>query len=116
MGRKHFGKRRNCSLRAISPFPTVFSRLVMQTRKNQGLHTSPDLQEYKIYGEEKVFFQLQLSTYIYIIGEVTGHKNNRGARGGGGGGGEREERKKRSSIHLFNLNSVNPFPNNNISD
>ena len=24
-GRKHCGKRRNCSLRAISPFPTVFS-------------------------------------------------------------------------------------------
>ena len=26
MGRKHYGKRRNCSLRSISPFPTVFSR------------------------------------------------------------------------------------------
>ena len=25
-GRKHSGKRRNCSLRAISPFPTVFSK------------------------------------------------------------------------------------------
>ena len=25
-GRKHRGKRRNCSLRAISPFPTVFSK------------------------------------------------------------------------------------------
>ena len=25
MGRKHCGKRRNCSLRAISPFPKVFS-------------------------------------------------------------------------------------------
>ena len=31
--RKHCGKRRNCSLRAISPFPTV----VLQTCKNQGL-------------------------------------------------------------------------------
>ena len=36
-GRKHCGKRRNWSLRAISPFPTVFSSLVLQTRKNQGL-------------------------------------------------------------------------------
>ena len=36
-GRKHHGKRRNCSLRAISPFLMVFSRLVLQTRKNQGL-------------------------------------------------------------------------------
>ena len=26
MGRKHCGKRRNCSLRAISPFPSVFSK------------------------------------------------------------------------------------------
>ena len=26
MGRKHCGKRRNCSLRSISPFPTVFSK------------------------------------------------------------------------------------------
>ena len=26
MGKKHSGKRRNCSLRAISPFPTVFSK------------------------------------------------------------------------------------------
>ena len=26
MGRKHCGKKRNCSLRAISPFPTVFSK------------------------------------------------------------------------------------------
>ena len=25
-GRKHCGKRRNCSLRAISPFPTAFSK------------------------------------------------------------------------------------------
>ena len=26
IGRKHCGKRRNCSLRAISPLPTVFSK------------------------------------------------------------------------------------------
>ena len=26
MGRKHCGERRNCSLRTISPFPTVFSK------------------------------------------------------------------------------------------
>ena len=26
IARKHCGKRRNCSLRAISPFPTVFSK------------------------------------------------------------------------------------------
>ena len=38
MDRQHYGKRRNCSLRRISPFPTVFSKdLLVQTRKNQGL-------------------------------------------------------------------------------
>ena len=37
-GRKHCGKRRNCSLRAISPFPTVFSKdLYWRHVKNQGL-------------------------------------------------------------------------------
>ena len=30
-------EKRNCSLPAISPFPTVFSRLKLQTHKNQGL-------------------------------------------------------------------------------
>ena len=28
LSRKHCGKRRNCSLRAISPFPTMFSKAV----------------------------------------------------------------------------------------
>ena len=28
-GRKHCGKRRNCSLRVISPFPSVFKRLAL---------------------------------------------------------------------------------------
>ena len=37
-GRKHCGKRRNCSLRAISPFPTVFSkRLYYRHVKHKGL-------------------------------------------------------------------------------
>ena len=27
---KHCGKRRNCSLRAISPFPTVFSTILIK--------------------------------------------------------------------------------------
>ena len=36
IGRKHLGKRRNCSLRAISPFShSVFLRLVLQTCQNQ---------------------------------------------------------------------------------
>ena len=35
-GRKHNGKMRNCSLPTISPFPTVFSKIVLKTSKNQG--------------------------------------------------------------------------------
>ena len=37
MGRKHRGKRRNCSLRAISPFPTVFSKDLYCRHKKPGL-------------------------------------------------------------------------------
>ena len=38
MGRKQCGKKRNCSLRAISPFPVVFSKdLYCRHVKNQGL-------------------------------------------------------------------------------
>ena len=38
MGRKHCGKRRNCSSRAISPFPhSVFKRLVSQGRQKVSL-------------------------------------------------------------------------------
>ena len=35
--RKQCGKRRNRLLQAISPFPSVFKRFVLQTRKKQGL-------------------------------------------------------------------------------
>ena len=49
-GKKHCGKRRNCSLRASSPFfRSVFKRLVLQTHKNQGL------------------FGKGLNAYMYII-------------------------------------------------
>ena len=34
-GRKHCGKRRNCSLRAISPFPTVFSKRLVSKRRQK---------------------------------------------------------------------------------
>ena len=38
MGRKHCGKRRNCSLPAISPFThSVFKRLVSQGRQKVSL-------------------------------------------------------------------------------
>ena len=39
MGRKHCRKRRNCSLRAISPFPTVFSKGLFP-RASNGLRSS----------------------------------------------------------------------------
>ena len=36
-GRKHCGKRKNCLLQAISSFPNVFKRFVLQTQKKPGL-------------------------------------------------------------------------------
>ena len=46
-GRKRCGKRRNCSLRAISPFPTAFSTHIHQIR-NCCLLTRFSLEESKI--------------------------------------------------------------------
>ena len=40
MGRKHYEKRRNCSLRAISPFPTVFSKGLFPVTRQQILDSS----------------------------------------------------------------------------
>ena len=37
MGRKHCGERRNCSLRAISPFPTVFQKACFPERQKVSL-------------------------------------------------------------------------------
>ena len=37
MGRKHYGKRRNCSLKAISPFPTACSKDLHCKQYKQGL-------------------------------------------------------------------------------
>ena len=48
MGRKHRGKRRNCSLRAISPFSSVLKTLLMQTPKNKGLFGQELIQEKKM--------------------------------------------------------------------
>ena len=37
LSRKHCGKRRNCSLRGMSSFPTVFSKAVLLMRQNEYL-------------------------------------------------------------------------------
>ena len=51
MGRKHFGKRRNC----------IFKRLVMKTHKNQGLFgkVKPHLQEYDSFPFSFLFIQAE---------------------------------------------------------
>ena len=40
MGRKHCGKRRNCLLRAIFPFPSVFKKVLLPGRHRWSHHTS----------------------------------------------------------------------------
>ena len=62
MGRKHYGKRRNCLLQANSPFPTVFSKDLhcrqVKTRacsviilgRTIGANLSPMAQENMTYG------------------------------------------------------------------
>ena len=40
LSRKHCGKRRNCSLRAIPPFPTMFSKAVICRRVEMSIMES----------------------------------------------------------------------------
>ena len=67
MDRKHYGKGRNCSLRAISPFPTVFFRRhVLQTGKKQGLFGKG-----LMYHSTNVFKEL----YVKMIAKIYSEKN-----------------------------------------
>ena len=54
--RKQGGERRNCLFRAISPFPSVFKRLVQQTYKNQGL-----------FGTGLISIYLQLFSFSHSV-------------------------------------------------
>ena len=61
MGRKHVGKRRNCSSRAISPFPTVFSKgLWKGVIKWEWVNLLPnnnflDLTKFKAFADDKLY-------------------------------------------------------------
>ena len=46
---KHCGKRRNCSLQAISPFPTVFSKdsFLRHAKSRETMMTTHDIAEMK---------------------------------------------------------------------
>ena len=63
----------DCSLRAISPFPAVFSkRLVLQTRKNQGLFGKgliPTLHPYKVHTFTLCHPLFQL-TFTFLLNEL----------------------------------------------
>ena len=66
--KKNCGKRRNCSLQAISPFPLVFKRLVQQTRKNQGL--SGKGLECELFPIQALVFPcLQYKSFEYTVGK-----------------------------------------------
>ena len=87
--RKQCGKRRNCTLRAISPFSPVFSRLVQQTHKNQGLFgkglwhitsrkpyfTCKMLQLFTTLSQISMTSRKKASENIFITGEHAGNKH-----------------------------------------
>ena len=59
------GKRRNCSLRAISPFPTVFfRRLEMQTRKSQGLYGKGLIQAHADITQLLLLLQMEVISFF----------------------------------------------------
>ena len=66
-GRKNCGKRRNCSLRAISPFPTVFSKDLYCRHVKLGLvleRVNSDKQFYKCLS--LIVFVLSLSLSLSL--------------------------------------------------
>ena len=83
-GRKHSGKRRNCSLQAISPFPTVFSKGLLP-RGVKRCHCVGMGQEVKVFGvpqsgpnvhtatlnpsllPESVIFSYLISLYVQLL-------------------------------------------------
>ena len=83
MGRKHCGKRRNCSLRAISPFPTVFSKdlhcrhVKIQGLFGKGLSVIMNIIEYKYHiilshqdPEDRIFNRV-ISDISVVLRETT---------------------------------------------
>ena len=69
MCRKHCGKRRNCSLRAISPFPAVFSKdLYLRHVKNQDLFWNG----VKCYSNIKFVFHEKKKDFLGK-GEIAGY-------------------------------------------
>ena len=61
-GRKHCGKRRNCSLRAISPFPAEFSKdLFFRQVKSKGMFWKGLQREYNLNSLQNV---LQILTVL----------------------------------------------------
>ena len=59
MGRKHCGKRRNCSLRAISPFPAVFSKDLYSRRVKSRACLGKGEMENSFYFLEKFEFDIE---------------------------------------------------------
>ena len=76
MVRKHCGKRRNCSLRAISPFPTVFSKSLyrrhVKTRACLG-----DMANVKVFFDKQMDKRTYQKLNVYAPDlSMGGHKND----------------------------------------
>ena len=74
MGRKHCGKRRNCSLRAISPFPTVFSKgLFPRGRQKASLCGNGLINRYTFSTYPKILFISLNTCQCQEIGQEPKH-------------------------------------------
>ena len=76
-GRKHCGKRRNCSLQAISPFPTVFSKGLFPRGLQKASLCGNGLKERKggdcIRSDRLITSLSDYQSTIYFIALRTGH-------------------------------------------
>ena len=81
MGRKHCGKRRNWSLRAISPFPTVFSKGLFPGA-SKGVIVWEWVKQYfvcsKVLSEKaiklSVMIEIVKTAVVGLVGDFYGHK------------------------------------------
>ena len=84
-GRKHCGKRRNCSLRAISPFPLVFSKglfprgvIVWEWVKSLPNDTILGMSEFKVNADDK-FGVAEIMAFVFDrVENVVGNGENAG--------------------------------------
>ena len=80
MGRKHYGKRRNSSFRAIAPFPSVFFLRTFTADKNKTEIVWERVRDpgalYYLFTKQQFFYQTKLKAFAVIMISVFDRTKN----------------------------------------